>query len=202
MWKPRNLEEAIYLGQFRDGLMDVLFGAMAFLIGTQLVTHDSVSLTVGLPVAFIMTMLLRRRFVEPRMGQVKLVAGRQKALDRLELSGKIIGLGLIPLGILVFFYTKESGGFAAVTGLPKGSPFAAFLLMASLVTGLVIPLRRFLVYALLVAVASGLALAGIAALSDGLRVAGLVPMLSGLVMLATFIHQNPEVSEPESEGEA
>ncbi len=184
-------ERRVFHAYWQDGLLDLVAGATAMLIGVGWFLDVFVAI-LGLPiVAVFVWQAVRQRVTEPRLGSVVFSAQRRRDLKHGLVA--ILSLGLVVGGNLVTRLWLGDSHSALAQWFAPAIP-ATIVAAMSLSCAVALGLWRFVGYAGFFALA-GLIVAA-AGLEPwwGLMIGGVAVMICGAVMLSQFIHNFPKLS--------
>lgn len=186
-----NTDNRIF-SHYDDGLMDLFIGFAIFFAGLFLWTEMVWMAAIFIPVFLPSFQAARKRFLEPRIGELPQSSQQQAQNQKILLSVTLL-LGVLLLGGIGMFFA-----FGFMTGsfndwlrqyflLILGSVFASVWLFAAAM----LKIKRFYLYA--VFTFATLAAAQFTALPFWivLAILGGLIVLSGIIILIRFIQQNP-----------
>lgn len=191
----KALEERAYRQTWNDGLLDIFAGAGILAIGILFRTE-----LAGLAGMFVAVLLMpfwavaKKLITVPRLGYVSFGEAR-KATER-SWAIRMIVLGVLALSVGTVLYMAVRSGGEGIGGrlgeLNAGFWLMGLLLAVGLVAGgLMIGVRRLLVYGLVMVLAmTTAALLGFE-VPDYLVAGGAVILLSGLAVLGRFLRRYP-----------
>ncbi len=186
-----STEAKVFHAYWQDGILDLIAGAGAVLIGVGWVL--GYVLSVVLVPALVLTAwpILRRRITDPRLGRVRFSARRRFTM----LHGMIavVSLGILLGGLTVTHVYRGTVTSQLVRWLAPGIP-ALILAALSLSAAAALGLLRFVGYA-----GGFVAAALLAAVLDAdpgwaILLGGAVVCASGAVMLSRFLREFPPLA--------
>lgn len=187
-----GMEERLFRSEFASGLLELFVGVELVLIGFAWFA-DLVALGAVAPAMIVpLWLAVRRRFIAPRVGQVRFRPDRELKNRKAMLRLVILGFMTMLLGIVVFVAQRDGDTPIIARDLIAGLP--AFLLaLGALVAGGAFGLTRLFWYIPLL-LAGGVAVLvtdidiGWSLLAPG----GLIALVGG-VLLWRFFADNPVV---------
>lgn len=190
------LEERIYLTYYEDGVLDIFFGAMLFILGKQMLTHGE-TMAIAMPVAMGAGFLIKK-LTNKRLGQVSFTEKRKEALDKFRrvMVAFLVTAMLVGLGVLILRSQMESD----VSAHPKGLPLAVIMIIGFGLVARMVPLMHFAGYAVGFAALTALAILDGASLAYPFIASGTLVIMSGSYLLFGFLRRYPQ-SDYESDGE-
>ncbi|MFC2014362.1 hypothetical protein ACFLUP_00005, partial [Chloroflexota bacterium] len=195
----KELERKVFSSYFKDGLWDI-YGAL-MLLGfalTMVTGWDYLMLAFG--VLSVALLLLRRRIIVPRLGQVKFSSDRQTKTKRSILIAVVTGTLTMITG-MIFFVLHSLNRIPIWLDIWMGDYFlAAFGGMLALliaVAASVVGVWRYYVYAALTFIAYFLANVLRPYDLEGIPIfmAGIIILIIGVVILMRFLRKYPLVPQ-------
>lgn len=189
----QQLETELFRQRFDDGALDLLAGIAITGIGLSWIFDHAAYGAILPAVIWPFWLVIHRRIVVPRLGDVEFSAGRKTRLADTHRMLFILGLASFVGGLAAFFYFDRTEGAyeSLVVPLILLVPSLVMAIAALVAYGL-IGGRRMLVYAG-VFVATGVVCQFLLDLDPGhsLAAGGLLPVMTGAVMLVRFLRSNP-----------
>jgi len=189
-----KLEQQTYRLVVDDGLLDVLIGLFIASFGFVVATDLDVMPVVVTVIAYPLWQSLRQRFVEPRVGYVRLHAERRAKMKHGKHVALLLFLGIVFAGDALLDYgttwvadLRDLRIMLVVSAI--GLPLAA--------VGVLLDVRRWLIYAMLLIVAGGVEYASGALYGLSLFVMGGAVVIGGFLLLTTFLDQHPPRTKPD-----
>ncbi len=191
----KELEQKVFRSYFKDGLWDI-YGALILLgFGLTMVTGWDYLMLAFVTLAVIL-LLLRRRIIVPRLGQVKFSSERQVKTKRSKLIATVTLTFTMLIGV-VFFVLFSTNSMPRWLDIWMGDYFLAVFggMLAILIAAAayVVGVWRYYVYAALTFIAY--VIANILRSNDmegvPITVAGGIVLISGLIILTRFLRKYP-----------
>ena len=191
----KELEQKVFRSYFNDGLWDI-YGALILLgFGLTMVTGWDY-LMLAFAVLAVLLLLLRKRIVIPRLGQVKFSSERQTKMKRSTLIAMITLTFTMLIGVVFFllFSTNSMPGWLDIwMGDHFLAAFGGILALLVAVAAYVVGVWRYYIYAALTFIA--FILASILRPNDveaiPILIAGGIILISGAVILTRFLRKYP-----------
>lgn len=188
-----TLEQRAYRAIVDDGLLDILLGLFVLTFGIIFATNIPYIDIVLIVLAYPIWKSLRRSFVEPRVGYVRLQSSRRATIKKSRAAVIIVFL-LIVFGVDALFELDHAWVAtlremrSIMVGLALGIP----VILASVL----LQLRRWWLYALLVIAAASIEYVTGASYGTGWFVSGSVIIAIGLYVFSSFLRRHPLPSDP------
>ncbi len=190
----RKLEQKAYLTYHQDGLLDLITGTIILCLGVNEAIGSSIWNFIAL-LLIIVYVPLKRRITFPRLGYVKFNVERG-GVNMLRVGA--VSMGVLALALVGMLIVLRSGNATPLILGVRESPLLLYALLGFMgfgLAGLVIGLRRLLVYALL----SMLMMIGGHLLHlplwAPLLLSGGAIVATGAVLLVRFLRKYPAVEE-------
>ena len=191
----KELEQKVFRSYFNDGLWDI-YGALILLgFGLTMVTGWDY-LMLAFAVLAVLLLLLRKRIVIPRLGQVKFSSERQTKMKRSTLIAMITLTFTMLIGVVFFllFSTNSMPGWLDIwMGDHFLAAFGGMLALLVAVAAYVVGVWRYYIYAALTFIA--FILASMLRPNDveaiPILIAGGIILISGAVTLMRFLRKYP-----------
>lgn len=192
----RDLEQKTYLAYQRDGLLDLIIGAVLLCIGLNEAMDTAIWGFVALSV-IIAYVPLKRRITFARIGYVKFKVVR-RGLNMMLVGGMLmILLALMLVGTLFLLRSDSSQSSDLVRWIRQG-PLLLYALLGSIgfgLAGLITGIRRLFIYALLsIVIMSAGHLLDLPIFVAFLLLGGAI-IVTGGVLVVSFLRKHPVVAE-------
>jgi len=183
------------MSYFKDGLWDIYGAIMLLGFGLAMVTGWDYLMLVFAVLA-VALLLIRKRIVPPRLGQVKFSSERQTKTKRSIVIAIVIGTVTMLIG-LVFFVLSYKNNMPGWLELWMGDyflvAFGGVLALLVTIATYIVGVWRYYVYATLIFIAFVFAsrLRPDDMESIPILIAGGIILISGAVILTRFLHKYP-----------
>lgn len=191
----KELERKVFMSYFKDGLWDIYGAIMLLGFGLTMVTGWDYLMLVFAVLAVVL-LLIRKRIVPPRLGQVKFSSERQTKTKRSIVIAIVIGTVTMLIG-LVFFVLSYTNNMPGWLELWMGDyffvAFGGVLALLVTIATYIVGVWRYYVYAALIFIAFVFAsrLRPDDMESIPILIAGGIILISGAVILTRFLHKYP-----------
>lgn len=195
----KEAERRVFKTKTNDGLWDVFLGCyfLMFVLGPYMSTRlgDFWSSAIFLPfwgLVYLAILMIRRKVIKPRSGEVRYGAVRKAKLVRFTIVMLAVNILALILGIFAFVY------FGRVPGQMMGIGLGLILLFGFSLAAYLLDYPRLYMYGLLVGLAPMVGewlfvhqLASHHGFPVTFGLASGVMILTGLVVFARFLYLNP-----------
>ena len=183
-----SMETRMLRTYWNDGLLDLMVGLGILCIGIAW-RYDLVAMGPIAPALLASFWKpLREKWITPRIGYVEFSEARQEKTKGFFVSSILLGVGMLGLGISVYFYVTahELPPVHFVAGLP-----AILLSLLAFLAAMGTQLIRFAIYGLIL-LSSGLGVVATDSRPEGaMLLSAAVMFVVGVVLLVRFFKKNP-----------
>ena len=197
-YKMEKLEQKVFSSSFQDGLWDIYGGLILLGFGISMMTGKAIWNIVFIAAALVL-IVLRKRIVMSRMGNVRFSQTRETQVKRNKLIAMIVGVVFLLLGVLIMFLFSAGNIAPWVTMILRDYFLIIFGAIIAGVVGVaayVIGVKRYYSYAALVFAAftaGQLAERYSDSIDAGMMVtlAGFIIFIAGLIIFIRFLNKYP-----------